>query len=165
MGDLGSREDQRTAVALRWITSVLRRRGAAFQVTGGLAARAYGATRPLADIDLYVAPEVFADLPAEIVPFIVRGPEHLRDASWDITFLVLDYGGQRIELGCAEDVRIFDKSRCVWIGQTIDLAASIEREVLGTRVPLMPREALMAYKAILGREVDRRDLADLDRDA
>ena len=45
--------------------------------------------------------------------------------------------------------------------QEIDFGASVWRDVLGVRVPVMPLPELIAYKRRLGREVDRMDLAEL----
>ena len=48
-----------TKKALTWIVRVLRKYKVSFQISGGFAARAYGATRELADIDIYIPNKAF----------------------------------------------------------------------------------------------------------
>ena len=45
---------QRAAYALTWIVESLGRPNVPYQMVGGLAAEAYGAYRPVADIEIYV---------------------------------------------------------------------------------------------------------------
>ena len=87
---------RRSAYALAWIVESLRRHNVSYQMVGGLTAEAYGAYRPLADIDVYVllAPGLFQ----EIRPFTTWWPERYADGTWDISFLRADYHWQRIEL-------------------------------------------------------------------
>lgn len=47
--------DDQVAEALRWIGEVFAPTGAQYQVVGGLAARVYGGTRPLVDLDFHVS--------------------------------------------------------------------------------------------------------------
>ena len=87
--------------ALRWIVDLLRRLGVPFQAVGGLAARAYGATRPLVDLDFYIPTERLADVAIAAGPHVVRPPAHSRDESWDLQFMKVEYAGP----GAAETLR------------------------------------------------------------
>ncbi len=47
-------DPQKIGQALGWIVSLLNRYSISYQICGGMAAKAYGATRPLVDIDIYM---------------------------------------------------------------------------------------------------------------
>ena len=146
--------------ALAWIVAILRKHGLPFQVVGGLAARAYGATRPIADIDLYVPLDRASAFLVEIAPFNVWGPERYEDAHWSLVFLKIDYEGQRIEIGdSSSSPRIFNVGGGHWLDQVIDYENAQVKRILGVDVPVMPCRELVRYKLCLAREVD---LADVD---
>lgn len=63
--------------ALSWIVEVLRRAEVPFQVVGGLAARAYGAKRPLADLDFYVPTSRLDDVADATAAYVSRLPSRL----------------------------------------------------------------------------------------
>ena len=154
------------ARALGWITQFLSARQIPFQAVGGLAARAYGASRPLVDLDFYVPSRYLGALAAAIAQdngaSVVRSPEPYQDAAWNLTFLAVEYGGQRIELGGADGARYFDRATGEWREAAIDFSRSVSRTVLGYELPCMPLAELLAYKRVLDREVDRFDLAELE---
>jgi hypothetical protein len=158
-------EPQQIGQALRWIVSLLSQYAIPYQICGGLAAQAYGATRPLVDIDIYAALQErphFDELLRELQPYVVRawGP-HL-SASWDITYLALNYLGVPIELAEATNhPRFYNHQEGRWEDQRIDFLASTAVSVYGVDVLVMPRDELLAYKAMLDRDVDRLDLAQL----
>lgn len=154
-------EDERAAQALRWVVDLLEEVPARFQVVGGLAARAHGATRPLVDLDLYVDGRGFDPVLLLARGSVVWGPAQHRDEHWDLRFARLERHGVRIELAEADRARYFDRARGVWVDQGIDFARSEERKVLGTVVPVMPRDQLIEYKRALDRAVDRLDLEQL----
>ena len=87
---------QRAAYALAWIVESLGRHNVLYQMVGGLAAEAYGAYRPVADIDIYVP--LATGLLQETRPFTTWWPERYPDETWGISFLRADYHWQRIEL-------------------------------------------------------------------
>lgn len=150
-----------SAAALAWVVDLLQRNGIPFQAVGGLAARAYGGTRELADLDFYLPMERFPELLPEATPYVVWGPEHYQDAHWDITFAKLEFAGQKIEFGDSSDAFIRDPRSENWVRQEIAYERSVWGEVLGVRVPLMPKAELIAYKRLLDRDVDRLDVAEL----
>ena len=152
-----------TAAALTWITELLFQRGIPFQAVGGLAARAYGASRELHDLDFYIPTERFDELADDLAPHLTRAPQPHRDSSWDLTFAQLLYAGQKIELGGADGALFFDSRTGEWKEQRVDFSRSVHREVFGVIVPVMPKDELIAYKAALDRAVDRQDLAELRR--
>jgi hypothetical protein len=145
--------------ALRWIIALLDRLGVPYQAVGGLAARAYGADRPLADLDFYVPTDRLPDVAAAAASRVVRPPSHHRDESWDVTFMKLKYHGCDIELGGADEARYFDRREGGWRSACIDFATSVDVVIMGVTTPTMPYEQLVDYKRALDRPVDREDLA------
>lgn len=79
--------------ALQWITTILQKLNISFQVAGGLAASAYGAVRPLNDIDIDIPESAFELLVPHVEEFITFGPEHFKDTQWDLMLMTLDYQG------------------------------------------------------------------------
>ena len=152
-------EAKKVGEALAWIVGVLERHGVPYQVVGGLAARAYGAVRPIVDVDLYMPFDQAEDALEEIRPYVVWGPEHHAGDEWDLTFLKADFRGQRVELGDPSSVpRFFDRSKGHWVPQRVDYDAGVRIDVLGVWAWVMPEEELVPYKLALGREVDFDDV-------
>jgi GrpB-like predicted nucleotidyltransferase (UPF0157 family) len=151
--------------ALAWIVGLLTRHGLPYQAVGGLAAQAYGARRPLVDIDLYVPLFQAQAALAEMQPYLVRAPLPHRSAAWDLVYLALEYGGVPIEIGdSAANPRFFNRREQCWEAQEIDYGASQTARLYGVDVAVMPRAELARYKAMLDREVDRLDLQDMAAD-
>ncbi len=148
--------------ALEWIAGLLGKLDVPFQTAGGLAARAYGAKRELVDFDFYVPTSTLEKVAAAAKDHLVRPPTHHKDKNWDITFMTLEYEGQRIELGGADGARYFDRQRDVWADVEVDFAHSVPRRVFGIEIPVMPFDQLVSYKRALDRMVDRRDLMEME---
>ena len=149
--------------ALEWIVREAKRHHLPYQVVGGLAALAHGGSRPLHDIDLYMpfGHRNWSDFMVSVGKYVVWGPETVVDGQWDLTYLKINYFGQKIEIGDSADLKIQNGKTGEWIEQTIDYEASVSRSVLGCEIDVMPIDQLIAYKAILGRGVDQQDIRDL----
>ncbi|MFQ5568857.1 MAG: hypothetical protein ACE5G0_04230 [Rhodothermales bacterium] len=145
--------------AFRWIVDILTRKRVPFQIVGGLAARAYGSTRDLADLDFYIPGARFPDLIPDVSPFVTFGPAPFADEHWDLVFMALEYDGWTIELGDGDSTRIFDRHTQQWVHESIDFERFERKMLFGLPVPVMPRDRLIAYKRRLDRAVDREDLA------
>jgi hypothetical protein len=155
--------ERRQRAALEWIVRAAGRHGLPYQVVGGLAALAHGGSRPLHDIDLYMpfGDPRWPDFLTEVKPHVVWGPESVVEGSWYLTYLKIDRHGQRIEIGDPAGLRIRDAATGEWIDQVIDFGSSVSRTALGCDIDVMPVDQLVAYKRILGRDVDRQDVREL----
>ena len=157
-------EAESAGAALAWIVEVLERHSVPYQVVGGLAARAYGATRPILDIDLYVPFDLAGAALEEIYPHVYWGPKYYVDDCWDLTYLKADSRGQKVELGdSSSEPKFFDKGAGRWVLQRVDYGASVRVELFGVRAAVMPDEELVRYKLALGREVDLVDAEQIAR--
>ncbi|WMS44788.1 hypothetical protein RDV64_10560 [Acuticoccus sp. MNP-M23] len=156
-------DTSRQSAALAWIDHKLRAHDLPYQIVGGLAAIAHGASRPLHDIDLYapLRTEAAAGFLADIAQHVVWGPEAVVDGPWDIFYMKLVHGGQKIEIGDSAHPKIRDAASGEWVCQHIDFAASVQKDVFGCTVPVMPAAQLIAYKTMLDREVDRQDISEI----
>ena len=149
--------------ALKWIIQAVNKHNLPYQIVGGLAALAHGGSRPLHDIDLYIpfSDSHWPNLLREIEAYVTWGPASVVVGSWDLTYVKINYNGQKIEIGDCENVKIRDCKTGIWVNQNIDFASSVSRTILGCQIHVMPVCQLIAYKRLLGREVDEQDIREL----
>ncbi|MDE1170840.1 MAG: hypothetical protein PW734_06500 [Verrucomicrobium sp.] len=150
----------RALAALRWIVPLLREEAVPFTITGGLAARLHGATRPLADIDLNVPNEALARLAPRLREWTVSGPARYADETWDLDLLTLRRDGQDIDLSGAA-YRLLDRATGRWLELEADLNDWDAFPLEGLELPVEKKAALIAYKEKAAREVDLADLREL----
>jgi hypothetical protein len=144
------------------VVALLTRYRVPYQICGGLAAKAYGATRPLVDIDIYASLEgspSFHPFMEEVRPYLIREWAPYRSAAWDLRFLALSYQGMQIELAeSGAKPRFYNQREHRWEDQVIAFAASAHMLLYGVEVAIMPKDELVAYKSLLDRAVDHLDI-------
>lgn len=135
--------------------------GIEYQVTGGLAAIAHGATRPLYDIDIDIHEEDVEKVRNLFKEFIVEdwnndldGP----DDEFDIWMMKLQIGGVPVDISQVEGCRMRSKGG-EWIPQPGEMRPE-SGSVEGIAIPVQNKEALIAYKKVLRRNTD---LIDIDQ--
>ncbi len=148
-----------TEAAFRWIISILEAKKLPYQIDGGFAARLYGSKRELADIDINIREEDFEQVIPEVREFIIYGPERFVDDTWDVNMMTLEYDGQAIDI--SGEATIFDETKQQWEHVKTDFADSVMMTAYGMKVPVIRKEALIAYKTKLGRVVDIEDVKAL----
>jgi hypothetical protein len=149
--------------AFHRIVGILEAKDISFQIAGGLAARIYGSTRPLEDIDIYIPMELFPFFREDVGDHLTWGSEHYKDDVWDIVFMKIVYASQKIELADAATTQLFDRRRKRWMHQDIDFRKSTRMTCFGRDVPVIPRGKLIEYKRILDRDFDRKDISEIRR--
>jgi uncharacterized membrane protein YhaH (DUF805 family) len=155
--------EERAADALAWLSGLLADRGVRFAAVGGLAARAWGASRPLVDLDFFVSGEDLDRVEPDISPFVVRPLSTHRDEHRELSCLRLEYGGIPIELAVSEGARYREAATGEWHVAEIAFARCPRRQVLGIPLPVLAREDLLRLKRRLDRAIDRADVAALER--
>ncbi|MDD5050229.1 MAG: hypothetical protein PHV93_00610 [Candidatus Pacebacteria bacterium] len=144
--------------AFHWIIGILQKHKVPFQIEGGLAARAYGSKRELADIDIVFPDDRFDELLPELKKYITFGPARDKDEAWAYTLMTLEHSGQKIDIAGSSGQEYFDKTRKQWIPYSSDFSDCEYREIYGLKVPVISKKKLIAYKMKLGREVDLEDI-------
>ena len=147
--------------ALIWITDILKKHHVLFQITGGLAARAYGATRPIADIDIDIPEDKFDLIKNDLAGFITFGPGQYKSKTWDLLLLTLNYHGQVIDLSGAYCTKIFNGKTGLWQKISADLSEAPLKDIFGLQLPVIPLDILITYKKALAREVDIIDIREI----
>jgi hypothetical protein len=146
--------------ALRVVVDTMRKDGIPYVVIGGLAAIAWGARRPLADIDIQLYHRDLGRIRLEFIDHIVSDITHYRTDTWDIDEMVLEIEHTTIDVCQSEDFYVIRHNKKVRIPNYIDQAEW--REVAGVRIPVIPRQALIDYKKFIARQVDLEDVAMLE---
>lgn len=148
--------------ALNWIKAIIDKEAIPYQIVGGFAARAYGAKRPINDIDMYIPMESVEKILPYVEDFISKPLKHYVEELWDVQYFQLKYREQKIEVGLSPGGKFYDKTDEIWIDQTIDFSSSFKGQMYGIDILIMPRNDLIEYKRRLGREVDIIDIAEME---
>lgn len=148
-------------IALFWITDILKKHQIPFQITGGLAAIAYGANRSLADIDIDIPDNQFDLIKNDVGPYITYGPARFKSDMWDLVLMTLNYQGQEIDLSGADSTHIFNEKTKEWVKLNEDFTVVNRKKVFDLDLPVIPIKSLIYYKKILAREVDLIDIEQI----
>ena len=149
--------------ALIWIINILNKHNIPYQIEGGLAANCYGATRKLADIDIFVPSFGFSMIADEVKEYIEFGPDYHIGTHWKLNYQILNYYGQQIEICDADNAEILDTEHNIWITVNIDFRKSETIDILGISSKVIPKRNLIKYKNKLKREVDIIDIEQITK--
>lgn len=147
--------------ALQWILGILEKHNSLYEISGGLAAITYGSKRELADIDIDIPSDKFREVVEEVKPYIFQGPDWYHDKNWDLFYAKLEYAGQKIDICDGDSFKIVDDKTGEIVIDGIDFSELETREVFGIKVFVMPKEKLIRYKSVLGRDVDKLDIQQI----
>jgi hypothetical protein len=134
-----------------------------FQVTGGLAAIAYGANRPLWDIDIDVSKKDIPKIRELFKGDIKDDYHHVESEHWDIYVMTLQINGVQVDFSQIEENYQIDKHGNR-IGGCYDFSKAKGLEIEGIRLPVEDKEELVAYKKIIGRDTDLIDVRQITGD-
>ncbi len=147
--------------AFRWIIDILAKNRIPYQISGGLAAKAYGSARPLVDIDIDIPDRYFERLAPLVKRHIIFGPSKWRGEGFRVYLMTLDYKGQLIDIGGTDATSMWNRATKKWQPLTTNFRSFTKKRVMGRAVKFIRRKHLIAYKSVLDRRVDRQDLAAL----
>jgi len=152
----------RVKIALEWLKAVCDSKQVEFQIVGGLAATIHGGSREVADIDLYIQKSDVERILPQLSCYISRPLTHYIEGSWDLEYLQLIYKSQKIEIGLFPGTKIKSSKNGLWYELQTDFSKSVLKSYWGVEVPVISISSLIAYKRILGREVDLIDIQELE---
>lgn len=148
--------------AFKWIIDIFKHHDVTFQVSGGLAATAYGSTRSIRDFDFDIANESFLKILSEVKSNVIFGPEYHRSVIYENLLLKLDREGQSIDIAGANDARIYDQEKQIWIKDPTDFTRCEMKNIYGIQVPVIHPEDLLICKRISPRPEDLVDIAAIN---
>lgn len=148
--------------ALRFIAQTLQQHNIPFQLTGGLAAIAYGANRPLYDIDIDMNHEDINTARELFKDYITKDFYHLIDKEFDIWLFSLEVGGVPIDISQVQESYFLKPAGTKARMSTVIAHAQLQ-QVGDLHVPVQRKEELIAYKQIIARDTDLQDILQITK--
>lgn len=149
-----------TKSAFKWIVNILKEHKIPFQITGGLAAIAYGSKRLLNDIDIEIPEIKMESLAKAVKKYIIYGPTRYVDDNWDIALMTLKYEGQEIDI-CGDTSKMRRAKNDEWTVNTVDFSEFETKKLFDLDVPVMRKDVLVKFKTVLGRKTDTEDIKQI----
>lgn len=139
------------------VVDTLNKNSIPFQISGGLAAIAYGSKRPLYDIDIDVNKEDIPKAQRVFKEYIVQDFHRYKDESMEIWEMELDIDGVEVDISQADEAYFTDKQ-----GNTKRIDTDLEKaqmtDIEGIQVPVMDKQDLIDYKKFIARDTDLDDV-------
>jgi len=145
--------------AVRRLLGFLDEAAVCYQFSGGFAGNLHGSRWPLHDLDVEVAQQDLPRLAALLHPYILRPLGWYEDAEFRLYLLGARIEGVDIDVSQAEDA--YGRSGDQWVLLGTDLARRQRVPFLDLQVWVQPLDALIAYKALIGRTADVAELRAL----
>ena len=145
-----------TKVALRWIVKVLRKRKIPFYISGGFAAKIYGSSRALNDIDIDIPGKYFDEVWTATKRYMLLKPARYLKKPWDVCVFTLRVKGQDIDISNGESIRFFNKQKQKWVRGPVRFNRPAMKKVFGMILPVYPKKDLLYYKRILEHYSSRK---------
>lgn len=149
--------------ALTMLLDLFESRGLWYRATGGLAGNLHGSSWPLHDIDLDYRREDWPRIAAGLGALLVSPPALYEDEEFRLVMAVARIAGVQVELCQLEGCQVAEGKD--WVTQAADPACRERKVWRGRAVWALPLAELIAYKRLLGREADLRDLLRLSMSA
>ena len=146
--------------ALALLINLFESRGLWYRATGGLAGNVHGSAWPLHDIDLDYRREDWPDIAAGLGAMLVSPPALYEDEEFRLVMAVARIADVHVEFCQLEDCAVAGPHG--WVAQDTDPARRERRTFQGRALWTLPLADLIAYKMLLGREADLRDLRRLE---
>lgn len=150
--------EEYTIEALKWMVNLLNKHNIPYQISGGFAAKIYGSTRPLNDIDFDIPEDKFELLLPEISQNIIYGPAQYVDGKWDAYLMTINYKGQEIDICGSSKTKITSRDRKVWIPLKVNFSKNIKLLLFNTEVNLVHPSDLIEYKQHLDGDHQLEDI-------
>ncbi|MFZ3019950.1 MAG: hypothetical protein WA051_00265 [Minisyncoccia bacterium] len=138
--------EPKTIEALKFMVELFNKHNIPYRIGGGFAAKIYGSSRPLNDIDFGIPDKYFATIFPEISEYITYGPSRYIDGKWDCELITLKYHEQEIDISGTDTMKISNKNRTEWIKHNELSDDGLDICIQGVDVKVMHPRELMKYK-------------------
>jgi hypothetical protein len=151
---------------LCFVVNELDKEKISYQVSGGTAAILHGVNRETSDIDIDIHQADFPQVERLFREYVTHDYHKYfdeKDMDFDIWMMNLNIDGVEVEFGQAEEAKILGIGNTVWTPLPITIQNAEIIRVGEVEVRVQSKRDLIEYKKILGRDVDKVDVADLER--
>ncbi len=145
--------------AIRLLVKILDEAESCYQFTGGFAGNLHGSSWPLHDLDIDVAKKDLPRLAQFLQPYICRPLAAYEDDEFKLQLIQAKIEGVEIDIAQAEES--YGWSGGKWMPLGTDLAQRQMVPLLDMQVCVIPLDALIAYKELIGRTADVADLREI----
>ena len=142
------------------VTKTFKENNIPFQITGGLAAIAYGCRRDLFDIDIDISKKDIEKVRKLFKENITEDLHHLQNGRFDIYVMSFEIDGVNVDISQLEENYVIDKEGNK-IGGDYNFSNTKIMEIEGLKLPVEDKNELVNYKKILGRDTDLIDIQQM----